>query len=77
MDSIKNRLFVSGLLIWTVATSCYFLFVYMGFGVSHIAQDGLMSLLTIYLPVLILTVFLLLYLTRYRARELGGSLWNR
>ena len=66
MDSIKNRLFVSGLLIWTVATSCYFLFVYMGFGVSHIAQDGLMSLLTIYLPVLILTVFLLLYLTRYR-----------
>lgn len=66
MGSIKNRLFVSGLLIWTVATSCYFLFVYMGFGVSHIAQDGLMSLLTIYLPVLILTVFLLLYLTRYR-----------
>jgi len=38
----------------------------MGYPLSPIAVDGLGSLLTFYIPVLILTVFLLLYLTRKR-----------
>jgi len=38
----------------------------MGFALSPISEDGLISLLTIYIPVLFLTVFLLIYLTRKR-----------
>ena len=38
----------------------------MGYALSPIAVDGLESLLTFYIPVLVLTVFLLLYLTRKR-----------
>lgn len=55
-------------IFWIVATSSYFLFISMGFTLSSIAADGLHSLLTIYIPVLLLSVFLLLYLTRKRER---------
>ena len=53
-------------ILWIIATSSYFLFVSMGFALSPIAKDGLISLLTIYIPVLFLSVFLLIYLTRKR-----------
>ena len=36
----------------------------MGYALSPIVVDGLKSLLTFYIPVLVLTVFLLLYLSR-------------
>ena len=55
-----------GLFLWITATSFYFLFNSIGFALSPIAEDGLISLLTIYIPVLFLTVFLLIYLTRKR-----------
>ncbi len=53
-------------IFWIVVTSSYFLFVSMGFTMSSIAEDGLHSLLTMYIPVLFLVVFLLLYLTQKR-----------
>ena len=62
----KNKIFLTGLSFWIVATFSYFFFVQKGLNVSPIAEDGLTSLLTIYMPVLVLSVFLLLYLTRKR-----------
>ena len=55
-------------IFWIVVTSSYFLFSSMGFALSPISEGGLNSLLTIYIPVLLLSVFLLLYLTRKRER---------
>ena len=46
--------------------SPYFLFASMDYPLSPIAVDGLGSMLTFYIPVVLLTVFLLLYLTRKR-----------
>ena len=62
----KNKIFLAGLSFWIVATFSYFFSVQKGFDVSPIAEDGLTSLLTAYIPVLVLAVFLLLYLTRKR-----------
>ena len=47
-------------------TFSYFFFVQQGLNLPPIAEDGLSSLLTAYIPVLVLAVFLLLYLTRKR-----------
>ena len=66
LRSLKNKIFLKGLSLWVVATFSYFLFIQKGLNVSPIAEDGLTSLLTIYMPVLVLAVFLLLYLTRKR-----------
>ena len=63
---LKDRTFLSALTLWIIATSSYFHFVSLGYALSPIAVDGLKSLLTFYIPVLVLTVFLLLYLTRKR-----------
>ena len=63
---LKDRTFLGALVFWRIATIGYFQFVAMGYPLSPIAVDGLGSLLTFYIPVLILTVFLLLYLTRKR-----------
>ncbi|MDC1477723.1 hypothetical protein N8137_06370 [Porticoccaceae bacterium] len=63
---LKDRTFLSALTFWIIATSSYFHFVSLGYALSPIAVDGLKSLLTFYIPVLVLTVFLLLYLTRKR-----------
>jgi len=62
----RNKIFLAGLSFWIVATFFYFFSVQKGFDVSPIAEDGLTSLLTAYIPVLVLSVFLLLYLTRKR-----------
>ena len=64
--TLKNKIFLAGLSFWIIATFSYFLSVQKGFDVSPIAEDGLTSLLTAYIPVLVLAVFLLLYLTRKR-----------
>ena len=61
---------------WVLITSSYFVFVAAGYAVSPIAENGLDSLLTIYLPVLILTVFLLLYLTRNREQVAWSKVFN-
>lgn len=66
LRSLKDKIFLKGLSLWVVATFSYFLFIQKGLNVSPIAEDGLTSLLTIYMPVLVLAVFLLLYLTRKR-----------
>ncbi|MED5253452.1 MAG: hypothetical protein VX418_00515 [Pseudomonadota bacterium] len=66
LKSLKNKAFLMGISLWLIATFFYFLFVHKGLNVSPIAIDGLNSLLTIYMPVLVLAVFLLLYLTRKR-----------
>ncbi len=66
MRYIKDKFLLIGLLLWIIATSSYFLFNSMGFALSPISENGLSSLLTIYVPVLIVSVFLLLYLTRKR-----------
>ena len=63
---LKDKTFLLGLRIWTIATLAYFIFASMDFAVSPIAENGLMSLLTIYIPVLLLSILLLLYLTRKR-----------
>ena len=53
----KNKIFLAGLSFWIVATFSYFLRVQKGFDISPIAEDGLTSLLTAYIPVLVLAVF--------------------
>jgi len=63
---LNNKILLAGLSLWVVSTFSYFLFVQKDLNVSPIAEDGLTSLVTIYMPVLILAVFLLLYLTRKR-----------
>ena len=63
---LHDRTFLGALVFWLIATISYFQFVAMGYALSPIAVDGLKSLLTFYIPVLVLTVFLLLYLTRKR-----------
>ena len=64
-------------IFWIVVTSSYFLFSSMGFALSPISEGGLNSLLTIYIPVLLLSVFLLLYLTRKRERVDWVELYAR
>jgi hypothetical protein len=56
-----------GLAVWAIATISYFALVSRGFAVSPIAEDGLMSLLSFYIPIVLVSVFLLLFLTRKRA----------
>ena len=68
MKLVKDKFLLIGSLVWLIATSSYFLLNSMGFALSPISEDGLNSLLTIYIPVLLLSVFLLLYLTRKRER---------
>ena len=68
MSYIKDKFLLIVVFLWIIATSSYFLFSSMGFAISPISKNGLSSLLTIYVPVLILSVFLLLYLTRKRER---------
>lgn len=68
MKYIKDKFLLVGLFLWIIATSSYFLFNSMGFELSPISEGGLNSLLTIYIPVVLLSVFLLLYLTRKRER---------
>ena len=55
-----------GLTFWILATCLYFIFNLTGFELAPIAKDGPNSLISVYIPVLVLTVFLLLYLTRNR-----------
>lgn len=62
-----SRPAVIGLAIWVIATGGYFSLVASGFPVSPIAEDGLMSLVSFYIPIVLVSVFLLLYLTRKRA----------
>lgn len=66
MEYLKNKTFLVGLAFWILATLSFFIFIQIGVEVSPIAKDGMNSLLTIYLPVVLLSVFLLLYLTRKR-----------
>lgn len=61
---------------WAAITASYFIFVAADYAVSPIAENGLDSLLTIYLPVLIFTVFLLLYLTRNREQVAWTKVFN-
>ena len=70
-----DKAFVFGACIWLIATAAYFGFVFLGFPLSPIAENGLISLLTIYLPVLLLSVFLLLYLTRKREAVAWSNLY--
>jgi len=62
----QDKALVSAIAIWIIATSSYFIFDSLGFKLAPIAEDGFMSLITLYIPVLILSVFLLLYFTRNR-----------
>ena len=71
----RDKAFIFGVCIWLIATAAYFGFVSMGFPLSPIAENGLMSLVTIYLPVLLLSVFLLLYLTRKREKVAWSDLY--
>ena len=71
-----NKIFLVGLSFWIVATLSYFFSVQKGFDVSPIAEDGLTSLLTAYIPVLFLAVFLLLYLTRKRDAVNWSNLYS-
>jgi len=71
----RDKAFIFGVCIWLIATAAYFSFVFMGFPLSPIAENGLMSLVTIYLPVLLLSVFLLLYLTRKREKVEWSDLY--
>jgi len=66
MKILRDRKFLSGAAVWAVTTIAYSVFVMTGLSVAPIAEDGLISLLSVYVPVLVLAVFLLLYLTRYR-----------
>ena len=63
---LHDRIFLGTLVFWLIATISYFQFVAMDYALPPIAVDGLKSLSTFYIPVLVLTVFLLLYLTRKR-----------
>ena len=56
--------FKMGFAVWAVATVAYFIFISSGMPMSPISEDGLSSMLLFYIPVLVLSVFLLLYLTR-------------
>ena len=72
---LKDRTFLVALVFWLIATISYFQFVAMGYALSPIAVDGLESLLTFYIPVRVLTVFLLLYLTRKRPQVKWDELY--
>ncbi|MDC1211557.1 hypothetical protein N8Z67_00680 [Amylibacter sp.] len=58
--------FKMGFTVWVVATAAYFIFTSLGMPMSPVSEGGLSSMLLFYIPVLILSVFLLLYLTRKR-----------
>ncbi len=61
-----NSVFLIGLAIWISVTAFYFILVSNNFETAPIAADGLNDLVTTYIPVLFLAVFLLLFLTRKR-----------
>ena len=65
-NAFKEPALKMGFSVWLVATAAYFIFVSAGMSVASIAEDGLSSMLLGYIPVLVLCVFLLLYLTRKR-----------
>lgn len=66
MDAMNDRNFILAATVWGAATLAFFIFISVGLPVAPIAENGLLSLLTAYVPVLVLAVFLLLYLTRKR-----------
>ena len=66
LKSLFNRVFLIGLAIWISVTAFYFILVSNNFETAPIAADGLNDLVTTYIPVLFLAVFLLLFLTRKR-----------
>ena len=72
---LKDRIFLGALVFWLIATISYFQFVAMDYALSPIAVDGPEILLTFYIPVLVLTVFLLLYLTRKRPQVKWDELY--
>jgi len=61
-----KAIFLAGFSFWFLAASLYFFFIFSDFDTAPIAVDGLNDLITTYIPVLLLAVFLLLYLTRKR-----------
>ncbi len=63
----KNRPALLGLTVWLFATLGYFVLTGSGFEVAPIAEEGLMSLISFYIPIVLVAVFLLLYLTRKRS----------
>ena len=73
MKFIRDKFLLVGLFLWIKATSFCFLLNSMGFTLPPIVEDGLISLLTIYIPILFLTVFLLIYLTRKKSELIGSS----
>ena len=66
MNVLSDRPFLAATGFWAIVTGGFFVLVANGAPVSPIAEDAFMSILTIYLPVLVLAVFLLLHLTRSR-----------
>jgi len=72
----KDQVLLICIGVWVFITSSYFALVAVGFAVSPIAENGLDSLLTIYIPVLILAVFLLLYLTRKREQVAWSKIFT-
>ena len=61
-----HPLLISVVILWFVTTVAFFMLDFSAGARPPIAEDGLTSLLTVYLPVLGLSVFLLLFLTRHR-----------
>lgn len=66
MDAIKDRNFVMGASLWLAATLAFFAMQSSGVDIPPVAENAFVVLLTAYIPVLVLAVFLLLYLTRKR-----------
>ena len=62
----SRSLLIIAVILWFVTTVAFFMLDFRAGARPPIAEDGLTSLLTIYLPVLGLSVFLLLFLTRHR-----------
>ena len=78
MDSVKNSLFVSGLLIWTVATSCYFVICLYGFWcIAYSARRLNEFVNNISTSPDTYCLFTAISNPSQGARELGRSLWNR
>ena len=74
-DALKNTTFQRGFAFWGIATLIFFALTASGVPVSPIAEDGLLSLLTLYFPVILLCVFLLLFLTRKREAVVWADLY--
>ena len=63
---VTEPAFKMGFAVWVVATAAYLILTSLGMPMSPISENGISSMLSFYIPVLILSVFLLLYLTRKR-----------